>query len=90
MQRVYVGFLANSDVCLSFLQQCADYGEKVFALCLPSIASPTSRSHTYSGVHDLRERTMRLRSEIASVPMENAAIVQGLSFFRSTFFDGYH
>jgi len=83
MQRVYVGFLANSDVCLSFLRQCVDYGEKVFALCLPSIASPTS--HTYYGVRDFWERTMRLRSEITSVPMENAASVQGPRKFKAVY-----
>ena len=32
IQPVYEAFAANSDMCLSFLRQCADYGEKVFAL----------------------------------------------------------
>jgi hypothetical protein len=83
IQRVYVAFAANSDVCLTFLQQCADYAEKVFALCLPSIASPTpSRAGT---LHNLRERTMRLRSEMTGVSVENVASVQGLSLYNETF-----
>ncbi|KAF8486405.1 hypothetical protein DFH94DRAFT_850431 [Russula ochroleuca] len=41
-QRVYVAFAGNSHLCLSLLRHCADYGEKVFSWCSPSIASPTS------------------------------------------------
>jgi hypothetical protein len=85
-ERLYVAFAANSDVCLSFVRQCADYGEKVFSLCLDSIVSPTS---SRAGVtDDLRERTMRLQSETTSVSVENVASVQGLSCTVDTF-DGY-
>ena len=88
IERVYVAFAANSDVCLTFIRQCADYGEKVFSLCLDSIASPTS---SRAGVSDdLRERTMRLQSETTSVFVENVASVQGLSFYHFTLFDYYH
>ena len=88
IERVYVAFAANSDVCLTFVRQCADYGEKVFSLCLDSIASPTS---SRAGVpDDLRERTMGLQSETTSVFVENVASVQGLSSYHFTLFDNYH
>ena len=86
MQRVYVAFAANSDLCFSFLQKCADYGGKAIGWPLPPIALPTSLRVMAS--HDLRERTMRLRSEMTYV--ENAASVQGLSSYQLTHFDGYH
>jgi hypothetical protein len=41
-QRVYIAFAGNSDICLSFLRNCADYGEKVSDCFLPSTGSPTS------------------------------------------------
>ena len=50
IQPVYEAFAANSNMCLSFLWQCADYGEKVFA-SLPSIAS--CMSSRVAGPHDL-------------------------------------
>jgi hypothetical protein len=79
IQRVYVAFAANSDLCLSFLRQCADYGEKVISWRLPPIASLRVMAS-----HDLRERTIRLRSEMRGVSGENAASVQGLSLCQST------
>ena len=41
-RRVYIAFAANSDLCLSFLQHCADYAEKVMALHPTSVGSPAS------------------------------------------------
>ena len=76
IQPVYEAFAVNSDMCLSFLRQCANYGEKVFA-SLPSIAS--CKSSCVAGPHDLRERTMRLRVEMSGVSVENTVSVQGLS-----------
>ena len=86
MQRVYEAFAANSDLCLSFLQKCADYGGKAIGWHLPAIALPKSLRVMAS--HDLRERTMRLQSEMTSV--ENAVSVQGLSLYQLTRFDGYY
>jgi hypothetical protein len=77
MQQVYVAFAANSDLCFSFLQKCADYGER--AIGLPPIASPTPLRVMAS--HDLQERTMRLRSEMTCVSVENATSVQGPSSY---------
>jgi hypothetical protein len=81
IQRVYVAFAANSDLCLSFLRQCVDYGEKVVSWRLPSIAS----LHVVAS-NDLRERTMRLRSEMRNASGENATSVQGLSLHQPTRF----
>ena len=59
----------------------------MFALCPPSIALPAS-SHV--GVpYDLRERTMRLLSEVKGVSAENAAVVQGPSSYKLSPFDGH-
>jgi hypothetical protein len=81
-QRAYVAFAANSDLCLSFLQHCADYGEKMFTWCLSSNASPIS---SRAGMpHDLRERTARLLSEATGISTENVASVEGLSLYEST------
>ena len=60
-QRVYIAFAGNSDICLSFLRQCADYGESVLALRLASIGLPTSSRVCAS--HDLQERSTGLWSE---------------------------
>ena len=76
-QRVYVAFAGNSDLCLSFLRHCADYGEKVLAWFHPSIGSPTPSR--MGAPHDLRERITGLRSEVTGVSAENAASAQGLS-----------
>jgi len=67
-QRAYVGFAANSDLCLSFLRHCTNYGEKVFTWCLSSNASPVSSR--VGAPHDLRERTARLLSEATSISTE--------------------
>jgi hypothetical protein len=77
-QRLYVAVAANSDMCLSFLRHCTDYGEKLFTWRLPFNASPIS---TREGApHDLRERTARLLSEAAGVSMQNVVTsVKGLS-----------
>ncbi|KAF8486068.1 hypothetical protein DFH94DRAFT_166762 [Russula ochroleuca] len=86
MQRVYVAFVSNNDLCFSFLQKCADYGEKAIGWRLPPIASPTSLRVMAS--HDLRERTMRcmrLRSKMTHVSVENAASVQGSRKFTAAY-----
>ena len=90
IQGVYVAFAANSDLCLSFLKHCSDYGDKVLALSLPSIASLTSPR--MDAPYKLRERTMRLRSVMTGVSAENTltSSVRGLSAYQSTSFDGYH
>ena len=86
IQPVYVAFAANSDLCLSLLRSCADYGENVIGL--PSIVLPTSRRLMAS--HDLRERTVRLLSEMTDVSVENAVSLQGLSSYQLIAFDGNH
>ena len=78
-QRVYVAFAANSDLCLSFLRDCAHYGEKVFTWCLSFNALPISSR--VDAPHDLRERTARLLSEATGVSTENAASIKGLSLY---------
>jgi hypothetical protein len=83
-----VAFAANSDLCLSFLRLCVAYGERVFTWCLPSIVSPTSLRAM--APHDLWERTIRLRSEVTGISVENAATVQGLSSYYLKRFDGFH
>ena len=86
-----MGFAGNRDLCLSFLQHCVNYGEKVFAWCLFGISSPAF-SHVGSP-YDLRKRTMKLLSETShttDVLAENANSVQGLSSYRLTPFDGHH
>ncbi|KAF8486436.1 hypothetical protein DFH94DRAFT_713312 [Russula ochroleuca] len=82
IQRVYVAFAANSDMYLSFLRQCTDYGEKVFT-CLPSIVLPTSSR--MGGLHNLREQTTRLRVEMTAISAENAASVQGSRKFKAEY-----
>jgi hypothetical protein len=89
-QQAYVAFAANRDVCLSFLRQCADYGDKVSAVCRPSMAPATSSPSRVGAPYELRERTMRLQFEMAGVSTENAADIQGLSSYRLTTFDDYH
>jgi hypothetical protein len=81
-QQVYVRFAANSDLCLSFLRHCADYGEKVSTWCLSFNPSPISSR--VGAPHDLRERTARLLSEATGVSTENVASVKGLSSYEST------
>ena len=81
-QRVYVAFAANSDMCLSFLRDCAHYGEKVFTWCLSLNASPISSR--VGACHDLRERTARLLSEATGISTENIASIKGLSLYEST------
>ena len=82
-----MAFAANSDLCLSFLRRCADYGEKVIGSRVPSITPPTSSC--VDSPHDLRERTMRLLSEMTGVSVDNVASVEGLSSYPPTTFDGY-
>ena len=90
IQRVYVGFAANSDVCLSFLRSSAGYGEKVIGWRPPSIDLPTPLRPMAS--NDLRGRTTRLLadSEKTRDTVDNVACVQGLSLHLSTPFEGYH
>ena len=80
-QRAYVGFAASSDLCLSFLRDCAHYGEKVFTWCFSFIASPASSP--VGGPQDLRERTARLLSEATGISTENVTSVKGLSSYVS-------
>ena len=78
-QDAYFAFEANSHVCLSFLRDCADYGEKVFTWYLSFNASPIS-----SRVGDLQKGTERLLSEATDNSTENVASVEGLSSYEST------
>ena len=79
LQRVYIAFAGNGDLCLSFLGHCVDYGEKVFTWCRTSIASSTSSR--VGALNDLRERTARFLSEATCVAgsTENVVSAQGLS-----------
>src|SRR6266446_3315891 len=79
VQRVYLALRGNRDLCLSFIQRCADYAENVIGCRLSSLALPLSFRLT--DLHNLRERTMRPRSEVAGVSVENVASVQGLSSY---------
>lgn len=81
IQQVYVAFVGNRELCLSFLWHCVDYGEKMFTWHLTSITSPTSSC--VGALHDLREWTTELRSKVTGVSAENVASVQGLSSFQS-------
>ena len=76
-QEVYVAFLGNCDLCLSFLWDCAGYGEKVFAWCHFAIRSPMSSQ--VGAPHDFLERITGLRSEATNVSAENAGGAQGPS-----------
>jgi hypothetical protein len=88
IQRVYVAFAANSDLCLSFLRRCVDYGEKVIGCRLHPTPLPASFRVMTS--YNLRERTVRFQSEMTGISAENAASVQGQSSssYRSTLFNG--
>ena len=81
-QQVYIAFAAHSDLCLSYLRRCADYGEKVFTWCLFFDASPISSR--VGAPHDLQEWTTRLLSEATGISTENVASVEGLSSYEST------
>lgn len=70
IQQVYVAFMANSDLCLLFLQRCVDYGEKVIGCRLHSIPLPASFRVMTS--YDPRERTVRFQSEMTGIFAENA------------------
>ena len=72
-QRVYVAFAGHSDLCLSFLQHCADYGEKVFAWCFPSTPSPTS-----SQADILPERATGLRPEFTGASAKISKTLGGM------------
>ena len=69
-QRVYVAFAANSDLCHSFLQHCADYGEKVMAWHPASVSSPR-----IGASHDLRERSV-VRSGVTGVSEKTLEILE--------------
>jgi hypothetical protein len=77
-QRLYIAFAGNSDICLSFLRRCVDYGESVLAWRLVSIGSPTSSRVGASGSHDLPERTTELRSEVTGVSAKGLEGLEGL------------
>jgi hypothetical protein len=78
-QRTYVSFAANSDLCLSFLRHCADYGEKVLTRRLSFNAPPISSRA--SAPHDLRER---IAPKVTDISTENVAGVKGLSSYEPT------
>src|SRR6266446_2792594 len=88
IQRVYVTFAANSDLCLSFIQRCIGYGEEVIGWRLPSIPLPMPLRVIAS--HELWERALRLQSEMTGGSVEIAASVQGLSSYQSTSSNGNH
>ena len=73
-QRVYVAFAANSDLCLSVLQHCADYGEKVVAWHPASVGSPASSR--MGALHDLRERSVG-RSNVTGVSEKTLETLEG-------------
>jgi len=82
-QGAYVAFARNSDLCLSFLRHCANYGEKVFTWCLHFDASPVPSRVGAS--HDLWERTARLLSEATGISTENVASVKGSRRCKTTY-----
>jgi hypothetical protein len=88
IEKIYLAFKANRDICLSFLRQYVDYGEKVLACYPPSDASPPSSR--VDSQHELQERTRRLLSEVAGVSVENIGSIQGLFSYQLTPFDGYN
>ena len=77
IRQIYVSFAANSDLCLSLLRRCADYGEKAIGWRLPSTNLPTLSC--VDGPHDLREQTMKLLAEMTEISVGNVAGIQGLS-----------
>jgi hypothetical protein len=77
-QRVYVAFAGNSDLCLSVLRHCADYGEKVFTWCFPSITSPTTSQVGFPHVTGLRERATGLRPEVTGVSAKRLKTLEGV------------
>lgn len=83
IQRVYVAFAANSDLCLSFLQRCVDYGEKVIGCRLPSV--PLCTPFRVMASDDRWERTVRLQSEMTGISAENAASAQGSRKFKAAY-----
>ena len=77
-QRVYVAFAGHSDLCLSFLQHCADYGEKVFAWCFPSTPSPTSSQVDIPHVTGLPEQATGLRPELTGSSAKSSKTLEGM------------
>ena len=75
-QQVYIAFAGNSDLCLSLLRNCADYEEKVFIWCFPSIASPSSPRAV--AAYDIRERSTELRSEVTGVSAQIIETFEGM------------
>ena len=75
-QQGHVAFAGNSDLCLSLLRNGADYGEKVFTWCFPSIASPTSSRA--GAAYDIRERKTGLQSEVTGVFAKNIHTLEGV------------
>jgi hypothetical protein len=76
-----VALAPNSDLCLSFLRDCADYSEKVFSWCLTFDPSPASSQ--VGAPQDLLEQTVRLLSEATDISTENIASVKGLFSYAS-------
>ena len=74
-----MAFAANSDLCLSLLRRCVDYGEKVIGCHFPYIPLPTPIRMMAS--YDLRERTVRFQLEMTGISAGNAAGVQGQSSY---------
>jgi hypothetical protein len=89
IQRVYVAFEANSDLCLSFLRRCVDYGEKAIGCHLPYIPIPLPAPFSVMASYDLRERTVGFQSEMPGISAENAPSMQGQSSYKLTSFNGH-
>jgi hypothetical protein len=77
-QRVYVAFAGHSDLCLSLLRNCADYGEKVFIWCFPSISSPTSSQVDIPHVTGLPERATGLCPELTGASAKSSKTLEGM------------
>lgn len=85
IQRVYEAIEASSDLCLSSLRRFVDYGEKVLASYVPSIAPPASSRG--DAPHDLREH-MRFQLKMPGEFVEGSSSGRSLSSYRSVPFDG--
>jgi hypothetical protein len=75
-QKVYIAFAGNSDLCLSLLRNCADYGKKVLTWCFPSIASPTSSRA--GGPYNTREWTTERQSEVTGISVKRLETPEGV------------
>jgi hypothetical protein len=74
-----LGLTQNSELCLSFLRRCVDFGEIVAGLSGASITYPAFSRLRAS--NDLQERVMNLMAEpeVVDLSAENDGRSQGLS-----------